>query len=375
MTSSKRLSVGVIGCGGIAQMMHLPFLFSMSDQFEIAALSDISPGVLQVMGKRFQVPEKACFTRFEDLTALPLDAVLVLTGGDHFSQVLGALLNGLHVFAEKPLCFSLHEADQLIAAAQKANRKLMVGYMKRFDPGYQYAQECLAKMSGVRYVQMNTLHSSEDDYLAIHNLVRFNDVPPEVIQKLRAADDVHVREAVGSIPAYLANLYTDVFLGSMVHDINAMRGLLGEPEGVQFAEQWPADQPPGSITSLIKYPGDIRVVYTWTYLHELRDYLQEIAIMSSANRLRIQWPSPYLRHFPTPVVFQGMEGTAAYEKRVMASYDEAFRRELVDFYDCVVNDRQPLTGAADARKDIKILQQIMAAIRPEGLGGEAAESG
>ena len=29
MTSSKRLRVGVIGCGGIAQMMHLPFLFSM----------------------------------------------------------------------------------------------------------------------------------------------------------------------------------------------------------------------------------------------------------------------------------------------------------------------------------------------------------
>ena len=95
------------------------------------------------------------------------------------------------------------------------------------------------------------------------------------------------------------------------------------------------------------------MVYTWTYLHELRDYFQEIAIMSSANRLRIQWPSPYLRHFPTPVVFQGMEGSAAYEKRVMASYDEAFRRELVDFHDCVVNDRQPLTGAADARKDIQ----------------------
>ena len=171
----------------------------------------------------------------KNLTALPLDAVLVLTGGDHFSQVLGALQNGLHVFVEKPMCFSLHEADQLIAAAQKANRVLMVGYMKRFDPGYQYAQECLAKMSGVRYVQMNTLHPSEDDYLAIHNLVRFNDVPPEVIQKLRAADDAHVREAVGSIPAYLANLYTDVFLGSMVHDINAMRGLLGEPEGVLFS--------------------------------------------------------------------------------------------------------------------------------------------
>jgi len=371
MTGPKCLRVGVIGCGGIAQMMHLPFLFSMSDQFEIAALSDISPGLLEVMGKRYQVPAKNCFTRYEELVTQPLDAVMVLTGGDHFSPVLAALQNGLHVFVEKPMCFSLHEADQLISAAQKADRKLMVGYMKRFDPGYQYAQECLAKMKDVRYVQMNTLHPSEDDYLAIHNLVRFNDVPPEVIQKLRAADDAHVLEAVGKIPAYLATLYTDVYLGSMVHDINAMRGLLGEPEGVLFSDQWPADQPPGSITTVIKYPGEIRVVYTWTYLHELRDYFQEIALMSSANRLRIQWPSPYLRHFPTPVVFQGMEGGAAYEKRVMASYDEAFRRELVEFHDCVVSDRQPLTGAADGRQDIKVLQQILAALHPQGLGGEA----
>src|SRR5512142_103585 len=105
MTNAKRLRVGVIGLGGIAQMMHLPYLFSMPERFEIAALCDISPGLLQVMGTRYQVPEKARFTRSEDLVAQNLDVVLVLTAGDHYPPALAAIQSGKHVFVEKPLCF------------------------------------------------------------------------------------------------------------------------------------------------------------------------------------------------------------------------------------------------------------------------------
>ena len=353
-------------------MMHLPFLFSLSDLFEISALSDISPGVLQVMGDRFQVPAGAHFTDYQDLVAMDLDAVLVLSGGDHYPQVLAAIEAGKHVFVEKPLCFTLQEADQLIAAADRANVKLMVGYMKQYDPGYLYARQCLKEMRGIRYVQINTLHPSEDDYLAIHNLVRFNDVPPETLERIREMDGRRVVEAVGAVSPGLQVMYADVFLGSMVHDTNALRGLLGEPEQVLFSDLWPAGEHPASVTTVLKYPEEIRVVYTWTYLADLRDYFQEMAVMSAANRLRIQFPSPYLKHFPTPVVFQGMENGAAFEKRVLASYDEAFRRELIAFHDSVVEDRQPLTGAADARGDIRLLQQIFAALHPQGLGGEAA---
>jgi predicted dehydrogenase len=372
MTNIKRLRVGVIGCGGIAQMMHLPFLFSLPERYEIAALSDLSPGVLEVMGARFQVPPGRLFSSYQDLVTQDLDAVLVLTGGDHYAPVLAALRSDKHVLVEKPLCFSLREADELIAAAEQAQVKLQVGYMKRYDPGYLYAQQRLAEMQGLRYVQINTLHPSEEDYLRIHNLVRFNDVPGEAIQRIRAADSRSIAEAIGQVSPALQAMYTDVLLGSMVHDINALRGLLGEPGQVLFTDLWPAGQENASVTTVIQYPAEIRVVYTWTYLNDLRDYFEEIALMSPGNRLRIQWPSPYLKHFPTPIVFQGMEDGTAYEKRVLVSYDEAFRRELIAFYENIVNNLQPLTGAADAREDIRWLQRIFAALHPVGLGGEAA---
>jgi hypothetical protein len=67
-----------------------------------------------------------------------------------------------------------------------------------------------------------------------------------------------------------------------------------------------------------------------------------------------------------------MENGAAFSKRVEASFDEAFREELRAFHDCVVNNRQPITDAVDGRKDVAILQQVVAALKPAGLGGEAA---
>jgi predicted dehydrogenase len=374
MSSPRRLRVGVIGCGGIAQIMHLPHLSSLRDLFEISALSDISPGVLHAMGERYSVPENARLANYQALIARDLDAVLVLTGGNHYLPALAALEAGKHVFAEKPLCYSRSQANKLIRAADRAQRKLMVGYMKRYDPGYLYAYKRLQEMRDLRYVQINTLHPAEDDYLSIHDIVRFSDVPLDLLQSLRETEDNQIREAVGDVSPDMQALYVGVFLSSMIHDTNALRGLLGEPERVLFAEHWGKGPEPGSVTTVLQYHDELRVVYTWTYLAELRDYFEEIAVLSRANRLRIQFPSPYLKHFPTPVVFQGMQDGAAFETRFEVSHAEAFKQELIAFYDCIVNDAPPLTSGADARGDIQLLQQIFAALSPAGLGGEAVQA-
>lgn len=372
MAEQKRLRVGVIGCGTVAQVMHLPFLRSLPELFEIAAVCDLSASLLRYIGELYGVPEQMRFLDYRQLVASDLDAVLVLSAGSHAPQCIAAVQAGKHVLVEKPLCFTLREADEIIAAAKQANVKLMVAYMKRYDPGYRYAQQLVRQMTDIRYVQINTLHPSEDPYLSIAGIKRFADVPHSTLQPLIEAQEKLVTEAVGNIPESVRSNYTDVVLGSMVHDINALRGLIGEPEQVVYTDIWPTGETSPSITTILRYPMGTRVVYTWTYLADLRDYFEEIALLSSANRLRIQFPSPYLKHFPTPIVYQGMENGAAFVKRVEASLDEAFQEELRAFHDCVVNDREPITGAAEGRKDIAILQQVIAASKPEGLAGEAA---
>ncbi|MGW4151988.1 Gfo/Idh/MocA family protein [Micromonospora chersina] len=368
----KRVRVGVIGLGTVAQIMHLPYLASLPELFEIAALSDVSPGLLAAMGEQYGVPADRRYADYRDLVTSDLDAVLVLSSGSHAPQILAALDAGRHVLVEKPLCFTLREADEIAAAVERTGRTVMVAYMKRFDPGYLHGQQLVDKLADPRYVQINTLHPSEDQYIDIHGVRRFGDVPTDVVAELDRAQEALLDEAVGPISDALRFVYFDVFLGSMVHDVNALRGLVGAPESVLFTEVWPIDSKTPSVTTMLKHEGELRTLYTWSYLAELRDYFEEIAVLSSAERVRIQFPSPFLKHWPTPVVYQRMESGAMLESRVQASYDEAFREELRAFHECVVDGRRPLTDVADARADIAILQQIMAALAPEGLGGEAA---
>lgn len=374
MSSERILKIGVIGCGGIAQMMHLPFLRSLPNLFHISAISDLSPGLLQAIGQLYGVPPEQQFTDYHQLVQQDLDAVLILSGGSHAPPVIAALEAGKHVLVEKPLCYTLQEATDISNAASRAGVTIMVAYMKRYDPGYRVAQSLSKDMKDIRYVQVNTLHPAEDDYLSIHGILRFKDIPADVINPLIAAEEKLYDEAVGPvIPANLRKVYSNILLGSMVHDINALRGLLGEPGQVLFTDIWPLDENDPTITTVLSYGERTRVVFTWTFLEQLRDYFEEIALMSPANRLRIQFPSPYLRHFPTPIVFQGMENRTAFEKRILASYDEAFREELLAFHHCVVDKVEPLTTIDDARRDIEWLQRIFAMYQPEGLSGEAKQ--
>ena len=373
MSSERVLRVGVIGCGGIAQMMHLPFLRSLPALFKIQAISDLSPSLLQAIGQLYGVPAERQFTDFHDLVKQDLDAVLVLSGGTHAPPVIAAIEAGKHVLVEKPLCYTLREANAIAQAAKRANVKVMVAYMKRYDPGYRTAQGLLQGMQDVRYIQINTLHPAEDDYLGIHGILRFNDIPADVLSPLAAAEESLFDEAIGRVvPATLRKVYGNIVIGSMVHDMNALRGLMGEPDRVLFTDIWPTEEKGPSITTILAYGERTRVVLTWTYLEQLRDYFEEIALMSPANRLRIQFPSPYLRHFPTPIVFQGMENGTAYETRILASYNEAFKEELLAFHHCVVQNVEPLTNVEDARRDIEWLQRVFARYQPAGLSGEAA---
>ncbi|MEO8610158.1 MAG: Gfo/Idh/MocA family oxidoreductase [Chloroflexota bacterium] len=373
MSSERVLRVGVIGCGGIAQMMHLPFLRSLPTHFHIQAISDLSPKLLEAIGQLYAVPTERQFTDFHDLVKQDLDAVLVLNGGTHAPPVLAAIDAGKHVLVEKPLCYTLREANAIAEAAKRANVKVMVAYMKRYDPGYRVAQGLLQGMEDVRYIQINTLHPAEDDYLGIHGILRFNDIPADVLSPLIGAEEALYDEAVGRVlPATLRKVYGNILLGSMVHDMNALRGLMGEPDRVVFTDIWPTSENEPSITTILAYGERTRVVFTWTYLEKLRNYFEEIALMSSAHRLRIQFPSPYLRHFPTPIIFEGMENGASYEKRIIASYNEAFREELLAFHHCVVENVEPLTTVDDGRRDIEWLQRVFAHYQPSGLSGEAA---
>ena len=91
MSETKRLRIGVIGCGTVSQIMHLPYLHSLPELYEVVAISDLSPQMLGAIGEKYGVPEHRRFTDYRELIQSGIDAVIVLSSGSHAPQVLAAV--------------------------------------------------------------------------------------------------------------------------------------------------------------------------------------------------------------------------------------------------------------------------------------------
>ncbi len=354
----SRMRVGVIGCGLIAQVMHLPHLRELHELFEVVALCDVSPGTLKYVGDYYGVSQR--FTDYRDLLKESLDVVVVLSADSHGKVILDALKAGKHVFTEKPMCYTLREADEILAAHQRAGTVCMVTYMKRYDPGFRYAQPIIQKMKDLQAIHITVLHPSEANQIGHHDVRRFPDVPEAARATLRAEQDQLIREAIGEFTPLERRVFAENLLSTLVHDINLLRGLSGDPAEVLYTDVWAGGD---SLMTCLRYASGVRAVISLHYLWDLAHYEETVAYYGKADRVRLVFPSPFFRNMPTPVIVEGMEDGKPFEKRVIASMQEAFKEELLHFAACVQQGKPPITTPEEARGDIALLHQIFKAIK------------
>jgi predicted dehydrogenase len=352
-----RLRVGVIGCGLIAQVMHLPYLRELSDRFEIAAVCDVSDEVREACAREYGVGEQ--YASWQELIARPLDAVLVLTSGSHAPIATAAVKAGLHALVEKPMCFSVGEGNEMIAAAEAAGTVLMVGYNKRYDPAYGRLLEEMPGLRDLRLVRITTLESPIEPYVQHYPLRRGGPLPKSLADAFAEDDRARVDAALPGADQLSRWAYRNILLDSLVHELNAMRGVLGEPDSLDFA-----DIRKTNITAVFTYP-TTQCVLAWVDLPSIARYSMEFAFYSPDRRLTLAFPSPFLRSMPTLLI---TEDGKAHSPRAMVteevvSYQESFKQELIHFHDCVSNGRTPTTSARDALHDIALCEALIAVHR------------
>ena len=141
-----RLRVGVVGCGLIAQIAHLPYLQELAQSFEISAICATSPSRVEQVGQRYNVPKR--YLDYRELVEQDLDAVFVLTR-DHADIAIAAAERGKHVFVEKPIAFNLEEADAMTACARKHGVKLLVGYIGETTRDFNGPRRSLKRQKGI----------------------------------------------------------------------------------------------------------------------------------------------------------------------------------------------------------------------------------
>lgn len=135
------MKVGIIGCGKIAQVRHIPEYFG--NQFvEIGGYYDFNNTRAEEMADRFG---GTAYLSIEDmLNDETIEAVSVCVANNAHAEIsIQALMKGKDVLCEKPMATSLEDCVKMVEAAQKNKRKLMIGQNQRFTPAHQKARKLL----------------------------------------------------------------------------------------------------------------------------------------------------------------------------------------------------------------------------------------
>ncbi len=377
------LRLGVAGLGAVAQSVYLPLLARLPDRFSISAVCDISRDVLDGVADRYGVPTASRHGSLEAMIAAGgLDGLVILTSGSHSAAAALGMEAGLAVLCEKPLAFSLVEVEQLTRVQERAGGRLLLGYMKTYDPAVREAKRILAHPDApvgreLRAVEVTVLHPSSESQLAFaHLLPPPADIDPQTVMALTATTiAAHVTALGADAGPVLGPLYSDVLLGSVVHDLALLRALHGDPVAVDRVDVWPDGAWPPSLGIDARFNGGARLSVHWHYLPEQPAYREEVRLHYDRGSVELTFPAPYRLHLPTRLVVRGGGSETVHEQR-FESVREAFEEQLFAFEALARDGTLPHAGIAEGRADVVTCQRIAARRAVDlglPIGGEASD--
>jgi predicted dehydrogenase len=354
----ERVKMGVIGCGAIAQIQHMPNLAELQERFEVTVVCDISPATAEYVARRYHVPRYV--TDYRELLECDIDAVLHCAGGHKTPVAVATFEAGKHLFIEKPLCTSLQEADAIIAARKRSGKVGQVGYMKVYDPAFEYAKREVDEMQDIPFIQVNHLHPDNALHLLQFHVGRFDDAPRDVVEAERAANHAALVDAIGEAPLPVRRAF-HLLSGSMIHDLYGMRVMLGLPNQVVHTEIWREGR---ALTFTLAYPGGGRCVASWVDLSNLWDFKETLEIYGDDKRVILSYPTGFARGILSTVTVQGIdEKGTTFRQEPALDWESPFVRELGHFYECIVNDTPCRTPVESARDDIALIIDIIKGYR------------
>jgi predicted dehydrogenase len=130
----EKVRIAIVGLGTVGQSVHLPILSKLPDA-EIVAVCDEEASKAEFVAKKYEIPR--FYTNLEEMLKVEEDIVGVDVCTSTFSHrdvAIAALEAKKHVLVEKPLARTQKEALEIVSAAKKNQRKVMVGMNNRFRP-------------------------------------------------------------------------------------------------------------------------------------------------------------------------------------------------------------------------------------------------
>ena len=302
------LRVGVIGVGHLGRH-HARILSSLPGARLVGVVDKIGGRAAEIA----TVNRTEASTDYRDLLG-EVDAVTIAVPTElHREIALPFLEAGVPVLVEKPMTRSLGEADDLIAAAAKANVTLAVGHTERFNPAVAAARE---RLTDPRFIEVHRLGTFPERSLDIDVVFDLMIHDLDVVLSL-VKSDVESIEAVG-VPVLTGRV-----------DIANAR--------LRFAN--------GCIANL-------------TASRISRDRVRKIRFFQPMAYLSIDYAAQKVELWR---LVKGKGGEPSIEGGdVDVANEEPLKRELADFVDAIVSRRAPVVTGQDGRRALALAEAIAA---------------
>ena len=322
----KKLGWAIVGLGSLSIHQILPAL-AKCEKSKVVALVSGHPDKANKLAQRYGVDSKNIYNyeNYDSLNNNPdVDVIyIVLPNGMHAEYTVRGLQAGKHVLTEKPMANTPAECRQMIDAARRADRKLMVAYRCRYEP---YNQEAIRIARSYELGPTQMIVADAGFPIGDPNQWRLN-------KKMAGGGSLM------DIGIYALNA-SRYLTGEEPKEVNAM--IYSPPGDPRFREV------EEHVSFQLRFPSGILANCTSSYGYFHQSHYR---VMGTEARLCMDPATWYsgLRLWT--------ERGNIIEQRDLPEVDH-FAAEMDHMSDCVQGNKQPLTPGEEGLRDLTIMQAI-----------------
>ena len=344
-----KLKIGYVGCGFMAQKVHIPNLMAIPD-CELVALAEVRNELGKRVQDRYRI-SRLYRTHKELATDSDIEAVAVSAGFAVQGQIArDLLLAGKHVFMEKPMAVSLEQAQEIVSAAEATGVKLMVGYMKRYDAGNELVKETVDRLResgelGALVYARN--HGFCGDWIS------GLDTPMET------TDEPMPESPPPRVPGWLPEEFVKPYLGysqQYTHNVNLLRWFLSAGHNVQVRVVDLDDD--GYTGVVILDMAGIRTTLESGRLsyHAWDEHTQ---IYFEDGWIKTWAPPLLLKNVPAKVeIYRGGESQTLSHPLPRDRWSWSYKREAEAFVRAILHDEPVRSSGKDTLTDVHLFEEI-----------------
>jgi len=345
------LKFGYIGCGFMGQGVHIPN-FAAIDGVELTALAEIRPQLGEKVQRRWGF--RKLYRSHLDLAQDPeVEAVGVSAGFSEQAEIARDLLRaGKHVFMEKPMAISIAQAEEMLEASRAAGGRLMVAYMKRYDPGNEIAKQRVDEFRADQ--AMGRLF-----YIRNHGFCGHWTAGMDAV--FERTDEPRPESPASRFPGWLPEALRDSYLGFLqqyTHNLNLLRWFTNAGDKAKVVS---VDLDDDGYTGLVTFDmnGIRSVVECGSVSHHAWD--EHTQLYFRHGWVKVSSPPLLQKNASAAVEIYRAGQAQEVSHPVPTPYGWSYRREAEHFVACVKSGAAFRSSGEDTLTDVRLFEDIFRA--------------